>query len=119
MVAEDNPGVRRLVSSFLAGLGYTVHAAADGGEALRIAESLDQPVHLLISDVGLPILNGIGLADRLRDRWPDLKVLLASGYAASTLVQTESLRLGANFIAKPFKVVELALIVRRTLDGAP
>src|SRR5262249_2369248 len=85
LLAEDEPDVRKLVRDALERLGYTVLAAADGYEALRILEQHGQPVHLLLTDVIMPMMNGRDLAKRVQSAEPATKVVYMSGYTDDTL----------------------------------
>jgi DNA-binding response OmpR family regulator len=72
---------------------------------------------LLVSDVVLPHLRGVEVADRLRARRPGLRVLYISGYTETAIVHDGQLDLGVNFLAKPFRPADLANRVREVLDA--
>ncbi|MEP9353433.1 PAS domain-containing protein [Xanthobacter sp. KR7-65] len=103
LVVEDDVGVRLLVVQLLHELGYITVEAPDGREALAI---LNSPQHfdLMISDVGLPGLNGRQLADMAREGRPDLPVLFMTGYSQKAADQAQFLDHGMGIISKPFEV---------------
>jgi CheY-like chemotaxis protein len=115
LVVEDESVVRDLVVDVLRELGYRTVEAADGQAGLRILES-DARIDLLISDVGLPGLNGRQLADMARRRRPDLKVLFMTGYAENAALAGGFLDPGMQMITKPFAVEALATRVRDILE---
>jgi signal transduction histidine kinase/CheY-like chemotaxis protein len=112
LVAEDDPAVRALASDMLGEHGYTVLTAADGEEALRVAERHAAPIHLLLTDVMMPRMNGLQLARAFVAVRPDARVVYMTGYA--------EIPPGADavFVHKPFTVFVLMDAVRRTLEGA-
>ena len=116
LVVEDEADVRRLAVETLLELGYRVLEAEDGHVALRLLER-EPAVRLLFTDVGLPGgLNGRQLADRARERRPDLKVLFTTGYARNAIVHHGRLDPGVELIGKPFQIASLAVKVRELLD---
>ena len=117
LVAEDEPDVRKLVRDALEQLGYTVLPAADGYEALRILEQHSAPVHLLLTDVIMPLMSGRELAKRVQSVKPATKVMYMSGYTDDTLAFHGSPQLHTGFIQKPFTVTVLAEQVRKVLSG--
>jgi two-component system cell cycle sensor histidine kinase/response regulator CckA len=112
LVAEDDPAVRALVSDMLREHGYTVLTAADGEDALRVAERYAAPIHLLLTDVMMPRKNGMELARAFVGVRPDARVLYMTGYAEMPGLSD------ALFVHKPFTVFVLMDAVRRTLEGA-
>ncbi|AXJ96984.1 hybrid sensor histidine kinase/response regulator [Sphingomonas sp. FARSPH] len=115
LLVEDDPAVRMLVSDLLGDLGYTVAQAADGREALARLDAMAR-VDLLITDVGLPGINGRDLADLVRARRPGLKVLFVSGYAEQAMVLGDFLDEGMALISKPFEIDMLCHRIREMLD---
>ena len=111
LIVEDDLTVRTLVLEVLRELGYQALEAEDGPSGLRI---LDSGVHidLLVTDVGLPGLNGRQLADRAREVRPDLKVLFITGYAENATFGGSHLDLGTQMITKPFAVEVLATKIK-------
>jgi two-component system, cell cycle sensor histidine kinase and response regulator CckA len=115
LLAEDEPQVRRLIHTVLEQAGYTVLVAEDGQHALRVAEHAGH-LDLLVSDVRMPHLGGVALASRLRASWPDLRVLLMSGYPDIDAVNAQERGVGDPLFAKPFGTHELLDRVRAALD---
>ncbi|WP_247263186.1 MULTISPECIES: ATP-binding protein [Pseudomonas] len=111
MVVEDDPAVRMLVLNVLDELGYTVHPAADARTALPLLES-SLRIDLLVTDVGLPGMNGRQLAEVARQHRPGLKVLFMTGYAEKAAERQGFLEPGMDLIAKPFTLDALANRVR-------
>ncbi len=118
LLVEDDPSLRDLVYELLEGGGYTVLAAADGSEALRIASQRERQVDLLLTDVIMPGMSGRVVADRLRERWPDLRVLFMSGYSDEAISRKGILDPGFRYIQKPFNETTLAEAVRGAVGDA-
>jgi CheY-like chemotaxis protein len=115
LLCEDEPDLRELAREVLEDYGYTVLEASDGTEALERAAKHAAPIHLLLTDVIMPRMNGSELAARLTRERP-LKVLYMSGYTETSMMHTgES---DAAFLQKPFSPLVLARTVRAVLDGA-
>ena len=110
LVVEDDPQVRMLVLELLKDLGYAALEASDAREALALLEQ--QHVDLMVSDVGLPGLNGRQLAEMARARSPKLKILFMTGYAEHAQVRSSFLGADMDMIAKPFEIDDLAKKVR-------
>ena len=117
MIVEDEPSVRMLIGEVLTELGYEFVEAADGDEALPILRS-DQRIDLLVSDVGLPGMNGRQLAEMARAIRPGLRVLFVTAYAEGAVVRGGFLDDGMDMVAKPFSVDVLAeKILSMVLDA--
>jgi len=117
LVVEDEAGVRALVIKLLKDLGYRVLQAQSGPHALEVWRQQGDEVDLLITDIVMPDgMNGVELAERVRRHRPELKVIYTSGYLAD-LSREDIVRHSDAYIAKPFSLMELARLVRRTLDG--
>ncbi|MGY6272260.1 PAS domain-containing protein [Achromobacter denitrificans] len=117
VVVEDDANVRDMVHECLAERGLQVHTAADGEAGLELALST-RDIDLLVTDVGLPGLNGRQLADAARAAYPGLKVLLMTGYAGDAVRDRDFLEDGIELIVKPFSLEALGERVQRMLDGA-
>jgi PAS domain S-box-containing protein len=113
LLAEDEPQVRQLIRTVLEQAGYVVLVAENGEQALRKARRTSQ-IDLLLSDVRMPHLGGVQLARQVRETWPEVKVLLMSGYPDVDAVTAHEG--GAALFAKPFSPHELLERVRHTLD---
>ena len=118
LLVEDQQAVRDLVGLALEGYGYRVFKAANGDEAFRLAAVMPEPVDVLVTDVVMPRLTGPVVAERLRERWPGLKVLFMSGYMERVKPVFLSVP-GTMFIQKPFLPTELATQLRSLLDETP
>ncbi len=117
LVVEDEAEVRKLMRDILLDQGYRVLTARDGLEALQVAEAHEGPIHLLLTDVIMPYMSGRELADRLRPRQPEMRVLYISGYTDDAIVHHGVLDEDTAFLAKPFEVEALARKVREVLDS--
>ncbi|WP_411388589.1 ATP-binding protein [Pseudomonas sp. MPB23] len=116
LIVEDDPAVRVLVSAVLKELGYAFVEAGDADAAVPIIES-DQRIDLMISDVGLPGMNGRQLAEIGRQLRPDLKVLFITGYAEHAAVRGGFLDPGMQLITKPFTFDLLTAKVREMIQA--
>jgi PAS domain S-box-containing protein len=115
LVVEDEPTVRDLVSEILRDLGYRVLEATDGPSGLRMLMS-DIHIDLLVTDVGLPGLNGRQLADAALARRPGLKVLFMTGYAENAALAGGFLAPGMEMVTKPFAVEAFATRIRDMIE---
>ncbi|PMZ76526.1 PAS domain-containing hybrid sensor histidine kinase/response regulator [Pseudomonas sp. FW305-70] len=117
MLVEDDAAVRMLVLDLLKELGYRAHEAEDAKDALPVLES-DLRVDLLVTDVGLPGMNGRQLAEIARQHRPGLKVLFMTGYAQIAAERQGFLEEGMDMVTKPFSIDLLANKIR-TMIGQP
>ncbi len=115
---EDEAVVRRVVLDILTGLGLHSIAAADGPAGLDILQS-PQAIDLLVTDIGLPGLNGRQVADAARLLRPQLKVLFMTGYAESAAMADDRLGPGMQIITKPFAIDAFARRVLELMPNAP
>jgi PAS domain S-box-containing protein len=111
LVIEDEPIVRGVVLEMLAEQGYRTLEAIDGPSGLKILRS-GQRIDLLVTDVGLPGMNGRQVADQAREGRPDLKILFITGYAESVAMADGFLQPGMEMITKPFDLDHLAQRIR-------
>ncbi len=118
LVVEDDEAVRRLVLEVLSDLGYAALSAVDGPGGLDILRS-DRRIDLLVTDVGLPGMNGRQLADAARTRRPELKVLFMTGYAENAAFGNAHRDPGLQLITKPFTVDGLAARIRAMIEQPP
>jgi PAS domain S-box-containing protein len=116
LVVEDEPALRRLISVSLKKRGYTVLAADDGTEAIRILENNPGTIDLVVSDIMMPKLNGLELRKKAILLRPEMRFLFISGYAEDTIGQTAHLPQDAGYLEKPFLPIELARKVRALLN---
>jgi two-component system cell cycle sensor histidine kinase/response regulator CckA len=117
LVVEDADVIRKMVCAMLAQGGYTVLEAADGQEALRVLEVQSGPVHLVLTDMIMPHMNGTELAQHVSQRHPNLPIIFMSGYNDDPVVRGME-RGGSIFLAKPFTATALAEKIRQALDHA-
>ena len=117
LLVEDEPAVRELAVALLRSYGYEVIEAANADEAMRLYNSRAAPIHLLLTDVVMPGLNGVELSKRLRLRDPQLKVVFVSGYADSVILRHGAPDAGVNFVQKPYRPAHLASKIREVLEG--
>ena len=117
LVVEDDPAVRLLVLDVLGMLGYCALEAAEANAAVKLLQS-DERIDLLVSDVGLPGMNGRQLADIAREHRPELPVLFMTGYAEQA-ISSGFLDAGMDMISKPFTIDQLAARVRKILVDMP
>lgn len=117
LLVEDEEGVRKLVREMLRLRGYRVLEAGSGQEALRIGRAHSGPIHLLLTDVVMPRMQGSELARRLLAMRPRLKVLFMSGYTDNMVLQHGVLEAGTAFLQKPFTAELLERKLREVLDS--
>jgi signal transduction histidine kinase/CheY-like chemotaxis protein len=116
LVVEDEASILKLANRILDGLGYNVLTARTPAEAMALTEEHAGELHLLITDVVMPEMNGRELAGRLHVLNPDLKTLFMSGYTADVIAHRGVLEEGVCFMPKPFSIKDLAVKVREALD---
>ncbi|WP_441965601.1 PAS domain S-box protein [Microvirga sp. 2MCAF38] len=117
LVVEDEPVVRGLIVDVLEDLGYRALQAADGPSGLKILEAAGH-IDLLVTDIGLPGMNGRQLADHARKYRPDLKILFITGYAENAAIASGFLEVGMEMITKPFPIEVLTKRIRDMIEGA-
>jgi len=117
LLTEDDREVRALAHEALELSGYSMLEAATPADALRIAQEHSGVIHLLLTDVVMPGMNGRALADQMLAQRPNLKVLFMSGYPASAIGQHGILDPGTAFLQKPFTPGSLARKVGEVLDA--
>ena len=115
LIVEDEDGVLQMSRQILERLGYTVQIAGNPSEALQLSEEYDGAIHLLITDVVMPEMNGRDLASRMATNRPGLKTLYMSGYTANAIVHNGVLDEDVKFLQKPFTVKDLAEKVREAI----
>ena len=117
LLVEDDDAVRRLTRRMLEGLGYRVHAASSGAEALAILDSCDESIALVLCDIVMPDVDGPEVVRRVRIRHTGMRALFMSGHTTDSLVQSGTLNEAEAFIHKPFRPDALAKKVREVLDA--
>jgi nitrogen-specific signal transduction histidine kinase/CheY-like chemotaxis protein len=116
LLVEDESATRKMCKKMLEKLGYKVFAAGTPDEAIRLAAEHSGEIHLLITDVIMPDMNGRDLANRLGALYPGIKTLFMSGYTANVIAHRGVLEEGVQFIPKPFSAKDLGMKIREILD---
>jgi len=115
LVVEDEDMVRDLVCSILKRFGYNILDAQDANHCMDILNKYDGPIHLLVTDVVMPGMNGKELYIKLSKQYPDMKVLFMSGYTNDVIIDRGVKDSEFEFIQKPISVQKLAQTVKRIL----
>ena len=116
LVAEDEPQVRALTERTLIARGYRVLSAQNGAEAVERSRAYPERIHLLLTDVVMPVMGGVRAADAIRAERPGIRVMFVSGYSEEELFR-DGVEEGLHFLHKPFTPQELDRKVREVLDG--
>ncbi|HXM67858.1 MAG TPA: ATP-binding protein [Candidatus Acidoferrum sp.] len=119
LVVEDEVNLRYLARQFLEKQGYRVIEAADGAAAMQIAVAHEGIIHLLLTDVIMPGMNGRELAQRILEIRPNTKVLYMSGYTENVIGRNGTLDAGIRLLQKPFTLRDLKDTVREVLNSTP
>jgi nitrogen-specific signal transduction histidine kinase/ActR/RegA family two-component response regulator len=119
LLVEDEDMVRALAQAILERCGYHVLTAGNGQAALRFAQESQGPIHLLLTDTIMPVMNGPELAKQLRSIRPETKVLFMSGYTDKVIAYTAALEPGTAFLQKPFTPQTLTQKVHEVLNAVP
>jgi signal transduction histidine kinase/CheY-like chemotaxis protein len=117
LVVEDETSILEIVTEMLAGQGYSVLSASTPGEAISVAREHGGEIHLLMTDVVMPEMNGRDLAKNLLSLYPRIKRLFMSGYTSDVIAHHGVLDEGVHFIQKPFSLPIMASKVREVLDS--
>ena len=117
LLVEDEPAVLNSTAQMIETLGYGVWKAGAPAEALRRVRESKGQIHLLVTDVVMPGMNGRDLAQQIRALLPELKCLFMSGYTADIIARNAMLEQGVHFIQKPFSRRDLAAKIRNVLDA--
>jgi two-component system cell cycle sensor histidine kinase/response regulator CckA len=115
LLVEDDESLRELIREILQANGYEVLEAEDPMKAIETVERHQGPIHLLLTDILMPGMNGPVLAQRVRDRRPDVRVLYMSGHTEDSVAQSGLVEPGALLISKPFTQESLARKLREAL----
>jgi len=119
LLVEDETAILNIIAIMLEEQGYTVLRADKPNQAIRLAKEQAGHLHLLLTDVVMPEMNGRDLSEKIISFTPDLKVLFMSGYTANVIAHRGVLDDGVNFISKPFSRQEIALKVQEMLRAEP
>ena len=113
LLVEDSDVIRDLVANMLAGSGLTVLQASGGEEALALARRGDTPIDLLLTDIVMPEMSGVELADRLERDRPDIRILFMTGYTEVVVAKKGIIGEHRECIGKPFTREQITKRVRR------
>jgi PAS domain S-box-containing protein len=116
LLVEDDSAILKMTAMMLKSLGYHVITADSPGKAIHYAESESSPIHLLMTDVVMPDMNGRDLANRIIKIHPGIKRLFMSGYTANIIAHHGVIDEGVQFIQKPFSMKQLNKKIRSVLD---
>ena len=119
LLVEDEANLRYLARQYLEKQGYKVIEAADGAVAMQIAVAHEKVIHLLLTDVIMPGMNGRELAQRIAEIRPNVKILYMSGYTENVIGHNGMLDAGIRLLQKPFNLRDLKSKVREVLDATP
>jgi PAS domain S-box-containing protein len=119
LLVEDEANLRYLARQYLEKQGYKVIEAADGAVAMQIAVAHEKIIHLLLTDVIMPGMNGRELAQRISEIRPNVKILYMSGYTENVIGHNGMLDAGVRLLQKPFNLRDLKSKVREVLDATP
>lgn len=117
LLVEDEPALLKMSKMMLQKIGYRVLAAGTPGEAIGLAKKHAGEIHLLLTDVVMPGMNGKDLAERLHALRPDMKILFMSGYSVNMITGQGALDESVNFIEKPFSMKDLGVKVAEALTN--
>jgi CheY-like chemotaxis protein len=112
LIAEDEAVVRNLVQLMLSKEGYATLTANDGLEALEICEKFKDPIHLVLTDIRMPRMNGLELAEKVRERRPEIKIMIMSSETADSILKENT---PDAFLRKPFIPPTLLRCIQRVL----
>lgn len=118
LLVEDEEKILKMTTAMLERLGYRVIVAGTPDDAMELARSVSCDIHLLMTDVIMPRMNGRQLAQHLQSNHPNLRVLFMSGYTENIIAHHGVLEEGVNYIQKPFKKNELSIKLREVLDAS-
>lgn len=118
LILDDDVAITRAVSQILQSLGYCVVAHNNADETLAFLGNNSEDVHLVIQDLNVPRYSGQTLFDRIRERLPNVPILLASGFEEPQLSQKAREWGATGYIQKPFSISILANVVRKVLDDS-
>jgi two-component system cell cycle sensor histidine kinase/response regulator CckA len=118
LVVDDEETMRRFLETVLAAEGYRVMAAPNGEVALSVSEGYPGNIHLLITDVMMPVMNGKELADRLCTLRPEIKVLFISGFSRADVWPVDACEDQTDWLPKPFTAPHFHRKVREILDAS-
>lgn len=114
LVVDDEDLVRTMINRMLQPMGHDILNAASGDEAITICERRNGDIHLMLTDVTMPGMNGIDLVNYATERWPNIKILFISGYAADAAIRRRTSN--HSLLPKPFTRDQLTSTVQELLN---
>jgi signal transduction histidine kinase/CheY-like chemotaxis protein len=118
LVVDDDASIRRLIKDTLEPLGYNLIEAGSGEDALALLGRTDAQVHLVLTDLIMPGMNGQEMLDTIKVNRPAIKSIIMSGYTDKIVIQEGILKAGGDFISKPLLPIAMAIKIRKVLDAA-
>jgi signal transduction histidine kinase/CheY-like chemotaxis protein len=116
LVVDDEPAVRKLLARILRSRGYDVFETEDAHSALALMSSANKPMDLVVTDIVMPSMSGVRLAEQIRAQWPSVKILFVSGFPSADAIPASEIPYSA-LLGKPFTPDEIEAKVRELLDG--
>jgi hypothetical protein len=116
LVVDDEPAVRRLLARILRSRGYDVFETEDAHSALALLSTTNRPMDLVVTDIVMPSMSGVRLAEQIRAQWPSVKILFVSGFPTSEALPASEMS-SIPLLGKPFTPDEIETKVRELLDG--
>jgi DNA-binding NtrC family response regulator len=116
LLVEDEEGVRELTQRILKEQGYKVTCAKSGDQAFSLCGQMEKAADMVVTDVVMPNMSGPELVEKVRARWPNVKVIYMSGYTPNAIVHNGVLDPEIPYLQKPFQAAQLARKVREVLD---
>jgi signal transduction histidine kinase/CheY-like chemotaxis protein len=116
LVVDDEPAVRRLLARILRSRGYDVFETEDAHSALALMSSANRPMDLVVTDIVMPSMSGVRLAEQIRAQWPEVKILFVSGFPSSNALPASDMS-SIALLGKPFTPDQIEAKVRELLDG--
>ncbi len=117
LLVDDEETILDVCREFLEQAKYKVLTANAPDDAIHIAGQYSGKIHLLITDIVMPVMNGLELAETLRSIRPDIKCIFISGYPPETIFTTDIVKKNINFVTKPFRLKDFAEKIRNALDS--
>ena len=116
LVVDDEPGLRRLCQRLLEKAGYKVYTAGSGAEGLRVLEERAVEIQVVYSDVSMPEMGGDELTELVNERYPEIDVILSSGYPEEEFVEKLAGK-WYRFMQKPFKNADFLSLIRESFES--
>ncbi|MDH3328493.1 MAG: response regulator [Desulfobulbaceae bacterium] len=118
LLVEDDDSVREMIKTFLEPTGYNILQAQNGFDAVETSKTCEGEIHLLLTDVIMPKMNGQEVADELKKTRPEMQIIFMSGYTDDVIAHHGVLEAGVNFIQKPISLSRLAKKLREVFRNS-